>query len=73
MKGIYQFAGFPAEIQSVYGFIHKQCRDYRYDGVQKNIISINTTVEDIEHEREKTGEMSRTDRVIAESLSNEYL
>ncbi|MGN0612611.1 MAG: hypothetical protein ACI4JB_01795 [Porcipelethomonas sp.] len=73
MKGIYQFAGFPAEIRSIYSFVHEQCCDYKYNGPQKHTISITTSMDDIEHERQDSGKISMTDKIIADSLSAEYL
>lgn len=51
-KGVYKFSGIPVQIDSVYRRVHLMSSDYLCRGEQP-VLSIATTIEDIEFERQK--------------------
>jgi len=73
MKRKYSFAGFPVVIDSIYDYVHRQCTDYIFDGEADSEITIKTSRQDIENEREK----ARANDIIEQSteldMSDEQL
>jgi len=55
-KGIYEFAGLPVEIHSIYDYIHKMCKNY--ETTKSPLFLINIEESDIEYERKRESEDS---------------
>lgn len=59
-KGFYEFANIKVEINSLYDYIHKMCRNYRIDDCKEIKYVINITEEDIRKEDIKSKEKDDT-------------
>ncbi len=73
MKGNYKFVGFPVVIESIYDYVHEQCKDYIYDGPMNNAICIKTTQKDIDNERKKALENDLIEKSSDGNFSDDHL
>ncbi|MGN1480441.1 hypothetical protein [Porcipelethomonas sp.] len=73
MQKRYIIAEHITEINSLYDYVHNQCKDYLYIGNKSSDIIISTSDSDIECERQKSQQEDLAEGIPVRDFSNDYL